>query len=439
MMSSSIRVRDVLIVTVLAVWGAILVQHTKLPFPYEAHDAQVLSAESRTRLLGGTAAPLGWAEFTAVHTAIAAETKAEATKNWLARVQKLFVGQIEGVESVGVSQNGTLILLDKYGYVHRAEHDDTISNENIGNNYGYHFVGDKFYIGPGRPLGYHIVEEHETLILFVCCSLKGLLRVNLSKRTIEILSNTAPDGTPINYANDLDIGPKTGTIYFSSSTSDVVGYASVGQYYDTLRSYLLDFFKGDPSGRLFAYDPVTQTTTLLLDGLFYANGVAVARDESYVLVVETSGYRVVQVWLDGPHAGTSNTLVGRLPGAPDGLSRSSSRRGDDDDTTTPESYWICLVATASPLAYLAPYPRLRQMAAHLLLPLLPRIASKILGSTAVLRVDSKGNVVRAYVDSTSSTLQTISGVTETNDGDVVFFGSLSGNYVSRMNLNSEEN
>ena len=79
------------------------------------------------------------------------------------------------------------------------------------------------------------------------------------------------------------------------------------------------------------------------------------------------------------------------------------------------------------------------MAAHLLLPLLPWIASKILGSTAVLRVDSKGNVVRAYVDSTSSTLQTISGVTETNDGDVVFFGSLSGNYVSRMNLNPEEN
>ena len=428
-MASSFSASGVLIVAVIAVLGSILVTHTKLPFPYEAHDAQELSEEYRSRLLGGTDAPLGWADFGAFHTAAAADAALnEQTKKWLSRVQKLFVGQIEGVESVGVSNNGTLVMLDKYGYVHLAEKDDSISKESIDNNYGYQFVGEKFYIGPGRPLGYHIVEENKNLILLVCCSLKGLLRVNLSKRTIKILSNTAPDGTPINYANDLDIGPKTGKIYFSSSTSDVVGYSAVGNYYDTLRSYILNFFKGDPSGRLFAYDPATHTTELLMDGLFYANGVAVSSDESYVLVVETSGYRVLKLWLQGQQQGTSETFVGQLPGAPDGVSRSDK---------TKDSYWICLVAKASPLAYLAPYPRLRQIAAHLILPLLPRIASKILGSTAALKVDPKGNVVRAYVDSTSSTLQTISGITETNDGDVVFFGSLSGNYVSRMNL--EEN
>jgi len=422
---------SVLIVAVIAVSASILINNTKLPFPYDAHDAEEISEEFRSLLLGGSQAPLGWGDFGVVHTAAAEDARFnENTKNWLNRVQKLFVGQVKGVESVGVSPNGTtLVLMDMYGYVRLAEKEDDGSEENMDNNYGYKFVGEKFYIGPGRPLGYHVVEEEGNLILLVCCSLKGLLRVDLTKRTIEILSNVAPDGTPINYANDLDIGPKSGKIYFSSSTQDVVGYSSIGNYYDTLRSYLLNFFRGNPSGRLFAYDPATHTTELLLDGLFYANGVAVSSDESYVLVVETSGYRVLKLWLEGSKKGTTETFVGQLPGAPDGLSRSSHWYDKSRDT-----YWVCLVAKASPLAYLAPYPKLRKIAAHLILPLLPKIASKILGSTAALKVDVNGKVVRAYVDSESSTLQTISGVTETQEGDAVFFGSLSGNYVSKMAL-----
>lgn len=138
---------------------------------------------------------------------------------------------------------------------------------------------------------------------------------------------------------------------------------------------------------------------------------------------------MLKLWLEGSKKGTTETFVGQLPGAPDGLSRSSHWYDNNRDT-----YWVCLVAKASPLAYLAPYPKLRKIAAHLILPLLPKIASKILGSTAALKVDVNGKVVRAYVDSESSTLQTISGVTETQEGDAVFFGSLSGNYVSKMAL-----
>jgi len=40
-------------------------------------------------------------------------------------------------------------------------------------------------------------------------------------------------------------------------------------------------------------------TKVLLDGLAYANGVAVSKENDFVLVVETARYRVWRYWLSG--------------------------------------------------------------------------------------------------------------------------------------------
>ena len=56
------------------------------------------------------------------------------------------------------------------------------------------------------------------------------------------------------------------------------------------------------TGRLLRYDPASGRTDLLADGLWFANGVALAHDESYVLVVETMRARLLRVWLRGHHA-----------------------------------------------------------------------------------------------------------------------------------------
>lgn len=47
--------------------------------------------------------------------------------------------------------------------------------------------------------------------------------------------------------------------------------------------------------RLIKYDPVTKTNTVLIDRIHFANGVALAADESYVLVAETFRYRVLRL------------------------------------------------------------------------------------------------------------------------------------------------
>ena len=396
-----------ILVVVFSVALAILTAQ-KLPYPYNAYPSQAIPESHLPYFKGGSKAPI--------------EEFQKTNKDWLTRLEKLFEGEVEGVEGISVAKDGRLVLIDRYGYVRTAvpNNDDKSS---------YDLQADKFYIGPGRPLGSHVLEPTNhtdtDLVLVVACSLKGLLRVNVSTRTIEVLANEAPDQTPINYLNDVDIGPESGKIYFSSSTAGVVGYDGVQQFYDTLRSYVLNVLRGDVSGRLFVYDPKTRQTNLLLDNIFYANGVAVAPDESYVLVVETACFRVLRHWLKGPKAGSTDTFVGQLPGAPDGMARASDG-----------GFWVSLVAKVSPLGMLAPYPQIRQLVARLLVPILPIVGPKMLGLTAALHVDADGYVVESFVDPTSSTIKTISSAAEF-DGKLML-GSLSGNYISVVDLKTRK-
>lgn len=49
--------------------------------------------------------------------------------------------------------------------------------------------------------------------------------------------------------------------------------------------------------------------------MYFSNGVALAPDGSYVLVVETFAYRIRRYWLKGPQAGKDDIIVEKLPGA----------------------------------------------------------------------------------------------------------------------------
>lgn len=57
--------------------------------------------------------------------------------------------------------------------------------------------------------------------------------------------------------------------------------------------------QGGSTGRLLTYDPTTGKTRVLVKGFWYANGVALAGDESFVTVVETPSFRVYRHWLKG--------------------------------------------------------------------------------------------------------------------------------------------
>ena len=75
-------------------------------------------------------------------------------------------------------------------------------------------------------------------------------------------------------------------------------------------------------GRLLRYEPTADETTVLADGLQFANGVAVGPDERYVLVNETgrlprsSGYGSKGSRVPG----RTEVFIDNLPGLPDGIS-----------------------------------------------------------------------------------------------------------------------
>lgn len=79
---------------------------------------------------------------------------------------------------------------------------------------------------------------------------------------------------------------------------------------------------GDRTGRLLKYNKSNKEVTVLLRGLAFANGVALSKDHSFVLVAETTTCRILRLWLHGPNAGNTDTFA-ELPGFPDNVRRNS--------------------------------------------------------------------------------------------------------------------
>jgi sugar lactone lactonase YvrE len=68
-----------------------------------------------------------------------------------------------------------------------------------------------------------------------------------------------------------------------------------------------------PSGRLLQYDPSTDEVAVLARGLWFANGVAVDKEENYLVFVETFKLRIAKYFLAGDKQGTIEYIVNGDP------------------------------------------------------------------------------------------------------------------------------
>jgi sugar lactone lactonase YvrE len=188
----------------------------------------------------------------------------------------------------------------------------------------------------GRPLG---IEEYPDGNLLVCDHDKGLLRLDVATGKVEVLVDEV-DSKPLHFCSNAVIGAD-GTIYFSSSSETA-----------TWQEFRADVIDHATSGRLTCVRPDGKVTVLRRD-LAFANGVVLAPDESYLLVAETIGYRILKFWLKGPRAGEWADFVSGIPGFPDNISLSASGL-----------VWVSLPSPRVPvLDFLLPrHPILRQFA-----------------------------------------------------------------------------
>ncbi len=79
----------------------------------------------------------------------------------------------------------------------------------------------------------------------------------------------------------------------------------------------------NPSGRLFRYDRTQKVNVLLVDRLYFANGVVLSPNEDFVLVAECAGSRIKRFYLKGSKAGTTDIFIDGLPGTPDNITPDS--------------------------------------------------------------------------------------------------------------------
>jgi hypothetical protein len=144
----------------------------------------------------------------------------------------------------------------------------------------------------------------------------GLLRVDPKTGVVQPLFDYKQEiqGRVPSFADDLDIS-KDGTIYWSdvSTTTD---YAS----------QLVEYMGNTPTGRLIKFDPKTKENTVLIDGIHFANGVQLSKDEDFVLICETLRSKIFRYFLKGPKAGQQDVFLDGIPGMPDNI-RSNGKGG----------------------------------------------------------------------------------------------------------------
>lgn len=156
----------------------------------------------------------------------------------------------------------------------------------------------------GRPMGLELLPDGR---LLVCDAKTGLLAVDVATGRWETWA-TAAAGRRFTFLNNAAV--HSGGDVFLTDSSAVHG----------VDRWEADIAEDTATGRLLVRRGDGSTDSLV-EGLRFANGVALTADESAVLVAETSGRRILRHRLVGDRAGETDDFVTDLPGYPDNLSR----------------------------------------------------------------------------------------------------------------------
>lgn len=254
----------------------------------------------------------------------------------------------------------------------------------------------------GRPLGIELDADGR---LVVCDSREGrLLRVDPASGATQTLVEEF-EGRHLAFVNNATIAAD-GRIWFSEST------ASLRQ--DDFRTA---FVLHTSDGSVFVHDPRTGETERILSDLYFANGVALSADDSFLVVAETARYQLTRFWLSGDRVGQREVLVGNLPGFPDNVSLGAGG-----------VFWVALANRRDPNAdRILPYPALRRVLSRLPDRFLPEPDT----SPIVLGVDADGNVVE-NLQGEGATFGFATGARE-HDG-WLYVGSLTARHLARVRL-----
>ena len=309
-----------------------------------------------------------------------------AANQALLEAELLAQGQLVGPEDIAVDAQGLIYAGTQDGRIVRLHPDGTL---------------ETWAKTGGRPLGLDWDPDGR---LVVADAYKGLLSLDADGQITVLTTGVA--GEPFGFTDDVDVATD-GLIYFTDASSKF-----------TQGDYALDLLELRPHGSLLVYDPDIGETRRLLDNLYFANGVALSSDESFILVNETWKYRILRYWLKGDRVGQHEVFVDNLPGFPDGIS------GNGKGT-----FWVALPSPRkADVDAMHGKPWLKNMVAKLPAWMRPKAVQYGL----VLALDERGNILASYQDPEGLHLREITSVEE-YDG-YIYLGSLGNDRIGRLKL-----
>lgn len=327
--------------------------------------------------------------------------------NHLLKAEKLFEGKLVGPETIIYQQGhfytGTAdgrILVIRHGEVRTVAH------------LGKKLCNDTNYDDEpmcGRPLGMKFDPDGYLLVID---TYSGLYRINVATGDVHLLLPSAVriDGRSLNFLNSLDVA-SDGMIYLTDSST----YAR--------RDFVLDALDGRPTGRLLRYDPVKNTTEVLLENLRFANGIQLSRYEDFILICETFAARILKYNIKGINAGRAEVFAENLPGTPDNIKLSASG-----------GFWVGVPfvryqgKSFNSLDFLASRTWLRLLLTQFVKLFSINITPA--GGTMILELNSNGKIVRTLMDIDGKHLRTIAEVEDVTG--VLYLGSFHESYIARI-------
>lgn len=257
----------------------------------------------------------------------------------------------------------------------------------------------------GRPLGLEVLPDGRLLI---CDAHKGLLRLDTETGAVEPLVQYV-NGVPLRFCSNAAIA-SDGTIWFTESS----------RRYD-FEHYTGALMEHRPSGRLMRRAP-DGCVEVVLENLYFANGITLSSDEQAVIFAETDGYRLNRLWIRGAHAGKREILASNLPGFPDNVSRLSAGK-----------FWVALMTSRNPLLdQLGTAPAFLR---KLLWRIPERLQPKAAKTVWAMLFDEQGNCL---LDLQSSTVDyhAVTGVAESRG--MLYFASIEEQALLAVELSTLE-
>lgn len=254
---------------------------------------------------------------------------------------------------------------------------------------------ETFYEAGSWVAGLHFDKEGNLIAL---SHREGLISISPQKK-VSVLATMDEKGKPFLIPNGLDIA-SDGKIYFSN-TSDVSSY--------TIKYGRKVILEMKPIGGLYCYDPQSGKVKTLINGTWFGNGVVLSSNEDYLLMAETTKYRVLKYWLKGEKSGQTETFIDNLPGFPNGI----SMRADG-------SYWLGFSTKRSDaLDKIHPKPGMKKFVYAL--PNFMQPKSEKFGM--VMNISEDGKILQSLFDPTGTTLAEAGAVKE-HDGYLYIGGDI---------------